>query len=305
MKGKLRYIGLVIMMLALVLTFAKTERPAKAESPYNSQPMALEPLELHAIKVQGWGGSDHTYLEADGVRIWDEDSDEGERHYLDIAPQIFWGSIEITLKEADSGINFGDDNLGRVRIYGSDYEKDNAVGYDGLLANFREDGAVYRLVYRVRPATKEEIGSTIRPSHASGKCLDTPAEQWAESGANLQQWDCGVYLNQIFRLKPAGSGYFMITGTFNNRHLCLDVEGNSTKNGALVQQYNCHGQDNQLWKLVNMGNGQFQIVSKRSNKCLDVAWDNEKYAHSNGARIQQWDCYGANQLNQLWKISWP
>lgn len=307
MKSKLRYIGLVITMLASVLVLSNTERSVKAESPYNSRPMVLELLELYADYVQNGGRTDETYLLAGGRRIWKKDSDPNQRHYLDsIPPLVFLNYIELALKEGDWGSP--DDLLGRVRVYGESYEWEIGHNKRGLELTFDRGSAQYILVYRVRPATKEESGATLRPSHASGKCLDAPWEQIRVSGANLQQWDCGadrVYVTQRFRLKPAGSGYFTITGTFSNGHLCLDVEGNSTANGAPVQQSNCHGQDNQLWKLVDMGNGKFQIVSKRSNKCLDVAWDNERYAHSNGARIQQWTCYGPDQLNQLWKIVQP
>lgn len=301
-----RWIGLLVALVVATLLGGAAGRPAAAESRYNAQPMVVELLELHANWVQGGSGTDETYILVDGNRVWARDSNRGDRHILNRLSFVFWNSIEITLKEEDWPSP--DDTLGRILIYGSDYELENTPGYGGVTKTFREDGAHYTIVYRVRPATREEIGSTLRPSHASGKCLDAPWEQFVVSGATLQQWDCGtdrIYLTQRFRLKPAGSGYYLITGTYNNRHLCLDVQGNSTENGAPVQQANCHGQDNQLWRLVDMGNGQFQIVSKRSSKCLDVAWDNDRYAHSNGARIQQWDCYGPNQLNQLWKIVQP
>lgn len=300
-----RWIGLVAAFIVAAVLGGVAGRPVAAENPYNARPMVAELLELYAFRVQGMGGADDTYLKADGVKIWGKESDEGERHYLDVPPLVFWGSIDITLMEEDSGLNGGDDTLGRLRIYGSDYERKYAQGYAGLLANFRQDDAVYHLVYRVRPATREEIGVSLRPAHDNDKCVDAPGPQWVVSGANLQQWHCYLFLNQLWRFKPAGPDYFLITGTYNNRHLCLDVEGNSTSNGALVQQSDCHGKDNQLWRLVDMGNGRFQIVSKRSQKCLDVAWDNDKYAYSNGARIQQWECYGPRQLNQLWEMVQP
>lgn len=39
------------------------------------------------------------------------------------------------------------------------------------------------------------------------------------------------------------------------------------------------------------------IVSARSQKCLDVHLGD---IYRNGAKVQQWDCYGMHQTNQLW-----
>ena len=306
LKRLLKYLY-VIAALAVLAVLGQQERIASAQSAYNNQPMVVELLELTARKVQGGSGTDETYLLADGKRIWKHDSDKGETHHLDgeIQPLVFWGYIDITLKEEDDWPS-GDDTLGTVRIRGEDYEQKIKPGYSGLDEYFRQDDANYMLIYRVRPATREEIGFNIIPKH-SGKCLDIPAPNWTKSGTSLQQWDCyGLgQLNQWWRLIPAGNGYYQIAGTYRNRHKCLDVEGYSTSNGASVKQYNCHGKSNQLWRLRYMGNGYYQIISKHSGKCLDVTWDSITHPNTNGARVQQWECIGSNQPNQLWRFLHP
>jgi len=80
---------------------------------------------------------------------------------------------------------------------------------------------------------------------------------------------------------------------------CLDITGVSQSNGALVQLYDC---------LPNQWNQQFylfepisslphvkQIVPRHSWKCLDVMGASQ----SDGAYIQQFDCLGISQNNQL------
>lgn len=46
------------------------------------------------------------------------------------------------------------------------------------------------------------------------------------------------------------------------------------------------------------GSGPQQIVAAHSGKCIDVA----EVSRAAGARIHQWDCLGAAQRNQLWRL---
>lgn len=302
MKRLIKYFCLILTIAVLTVLSGAQGHTASAQSNYDAQPMVVELLELHANWVQGGSGTDETYLLADGKRIWKRDSDKGEIHYLNnIQPLVFWEYIDITLKEEDDWLNGGDDTFGKVRIRGAEYGQNNTPSFSGLTASFTQDGANYTLVYKVRPATREEIGFNMRLKH-SGKCLETPGPQWTESGAILQQWDCNGNLNQWWRLIPAGDGYYQIAGTFRNRYKCLDLAGYSNSNGAYIKQYNCHGKDNQLWRLRDMGNGYYQIISKHSGKCLDIAWN---VVSKNGGQIYQWECYGPTNSNQLWKLTSP
>jgi len=173
----------------------------------------------------------------------------------------------------------------------------NPLVFSGNGSTFEVSTSVDRLSH---------YGVNLRPMH-SGKCIDIHAPQWTENGARVQQWQClGAHqANQLFTLIPAGDGYYQITGTYGNDHKCLDVKDDSNSNGATVHQWECRGfgKDNQLWRLHDMGDGYYQIISKSSGRCLDVAWENVTYVHSNGARIQQWECYGGQ--NQLWKVVSP
>jgi hypothetical protein len=44
----------------------------------------------------------------------------------------------------------------------------------------------------------------------------------------------------------------------------------------------------------------FQVVARHSGKCLDV--NGGPGATGNGVKVQQWDCLGAGQTNQLWRL---
>lgn len=44
---------------------------------------------------------------------------------------------------------------------------------------------------------------------------------------------------------------------------------------------------------------QLNLISGHSGQCLDVAWEE---VNKNGARVQQWTCYGVKQKNQIWHL---
>ena len=48
------------------------------------------------------------------------------------------------------------------------------------------------------------------------------------------------------------------------------------------------------------GQDSFQIVAAHSNKCLDVTGGTG--ATANGISVQQWDCLGTSQTNQIWRM---
>jgi ricin-type beta-trefoil lectin protein len=94
----------------------------------------------------------------------------------------------------------------------------------------------------------------------------------------------------VYQIRPYGSGK------------CLDVTDVSYSNGAYLQLYDCLGptQNNQLFYFSKVGgttfNYQIKVVS--SGKCLDV----RDMSLSAGARIQQYDCIGYGQTNQIFQM---
>ena len=84
---------------------------------------------------------------------------------------------------------------------------------------------------------------------------------------------------------------------------CLDAKAQELgRNGTGMQLWDCYGaqQLNQLWYLANPSGGyDYQIRSWYDDRCLDADWQT---IGSNGTKVQLWDCYGAQQRNQLWQI---
>src|SRR5260370_282048 len=89
----------------------------------------------------------------------------------------------------------------------------------------------------------------------------------------------------------------------SNSSSCAEVNGASKDNGAAVAIWTCGGVavTNQLWSLVPvstpLGNG-YTVVSQNSGACLDVS----NVSLADGALLQQWQCIGASQLNQIWQL---
>src|SRR6185503_8581283 len=56
----------------------------------------------------------------------------------------------------------------------------------------------------------------------SGKCADV-INNSSFPGAQIQQWDCGSRVNQLWQPLSAGNGYFLLQGYRSG--LCLNVQG--------------------------------------------------------------------------------
>jgi hypothetical protein len=84
-----------------------------------------------------------------------------------------------------------------------------------------------------------------------------------------------------------------------NSSKCVDITGVSYANGAYAQLYDClgGGQYNQLFffDLVPGTSDRYQIKAEHSGKCLDVTG----VSQDPGARLQQYDCLGYTQTNQI------
>jgi hypothetical protein len=83
---------------------------------------------------------------------------------------------------------------------------------------------------------------------------------------------------------------------------CLDITGVSQANGALAQMYTCLGnqQYNQVFYFwaVEGSADRYQITPAHSWKCLDI----QGVSHADGARVQQYDCLGVSQENQVFDV---
>jgi Ricin-type beta-trefoil lectin domain-like len=114
-----------------------------------------------------------------------------------------------------------------------------------------------------------------------------------------------VMLGGLVALAPAPASAAALFGPYQLRlsddtSKCVDITGVSQANGAYAQLYDCLGAqqyNQQFYFYAVSGLFQvYQIVAVHSGKCLDV----EGASQSAGARIQQYDCLGYGQTNQLW-----
>lgn len=84
---------------------------------------------------------------------------------------------------------------------------------------------------------------------------------------------------------------------------CMDVKDVSYANGAAIQLWDCLGgtQYNQVFYLVQNPSNPWlvQIRASHSGKCLDV----RDVSQSPGATLQQWDCLGWGQTNQVFAMT--
>lgn len=95
---------------------------------------------------------------------------------------------------------------------------------------------------------------------------------------------------------------YPVTNNLNGR--CLDAAWEHIgSNGTPVVLWDCYGpgQSNQQWyfRPVHHYYPEYQIVNKASGRCLDASWH---WQGVNGTPIVLWDCYGPNQLNQIWYV---
>jgi hypothetical protein len=87
---------------------------------------------------------------------------------------------------------------------------------------------------------------------------------------------------------------------------CLDAKAEQLgRNGTEIQLWDCYGsgQLNQLWfKYIPGGTYRMQLRSRYDGRCLDADWQTIGSNGTNGTKVQLWDCYGAQQRNQLWYL---
>ena len=99
----------------------------------------------------------------------------------------------------------------------------------------------------------------------------------------------------IFKIE---NGYQLVAEHSNK---CLDVSEKSMVNGAAALQWECGDpatRQNQVFTAVPSPNspGDYELVARHSNKCLDVTGASQ----GTGTAVQQYECLGWNQTNQVW-----
>jgi peptidyl-Lys metalloendopeptidase len=122
--------------------------------------------------------------------------------------------------------------------------------------------------------------------------------QWRVRAVFPQQGD---YVSSVSNYHPfeVKSGYRLV-----NRHSdkCMSLSGNNGGNGMAILQWDCSGNpspgDGQVFTLYPLGGGDFNIVINSTGKCVDVAG----VSQADGAYVQQWDCLGPGQRNQVWHV---
>ncbi|MFE7129898.1 RICIN domain-containing protein [Streptomyces sp. NPDC057638] len=111
-----------------------------------------------------------------------------------------------------------------------------------------------------------------------------------------QRWDIAWVYTQA-------GGYYELRGATSG--LCLDADwGSIGTNGTRMQVWNCVGpaQTNQHWRMRPVTNlpNTYQITVETNNRCLD---GHLQTIDQNPGRVQLWDCLGAGQINQHWRIA--
>lgn len=141
----------------------------------------------------------------------------------------------------------------------------------------------------------------------TGMCLTVAAEAGDANGASVIQLPCTNPLSdaQLWYLQRFANGDGQLVNLLHEK--CLDVPAADVfMNGTKLWVWDCMGprQLNQLWSIqVIYGSSDTYparaFVSRASGKCIDVP---AEFKNDVGAQIQQWDCYGAQQWNQLWRL---
>jgi hypothetical protein len=135
---------------------------------------------------------------------------------------------------------------------------------------------------------KVQDGVLIKPRH-SDLCMDVEGG-WFADGVRVMQGGCHGEANQVFTLRPKGSGeYLEIIARHSGK--CLDVGWASQNDGEQIVQHGCNGGSNEAFREAWWADTPYtSYVAQHSGKCLDVAG-----ASLGWAPIQQWTCNGVLQ----------
>jgi Ricin-type beta-trefoil lectin domain len=121
--------------------------------------------------------------------------------------------------------------------------------------------------------------------------------QWRVRTVLPQQ---GTFAESVsdYRGFAIGFGYRLVN---RGSRLCLTISQNSPANGSPIIQWPCFAGgpgDGQVVTLIPMGGGWSEIAFNSTGKCLDVTGASV----ADNVHLQEWDCLGAAQPNQLWQL---
>lgn len=160
----------------------------------------------------------------------------------------------------------------------------------------------FQPLFWTKPGAIQSANAVNFVAYHSNKCLDV-AGQDIKDGALMQQRTCinADAKSQVYSIRRMGYYYQIVA---NHSGKCLEVTGGSSDNGINVIQSSCATsvRKHQLWIARPVGSN-FQFIAAHSGKCLEVRKDQQVML--SGAAVQQWDCLGFRQTNQLWHIALP
>lgn len=141
----------------------------------------------------------------------------------------------------------------------------------------------------------------------TGMCLTVAEEYGDANGTPVIQVPCTNPLSeaQLWYFQIFANGDGQLVNLLHDK--CLDVPAADVfMNGTKLWVWDCMGprQMNQFWSIqvIYGSSGAYPartFVSRASGKCIDVP---AEFKNEIGTQVQQWDCYGAQQWNQLWRL---
>jgi hypothetical protein len=132
--------------------------------------------------------------------------------------------------------------------------------------------------------------------------------EYANWGVSVGNWRVRTVFPKGESLEESVSGYQYFTIKSGYRFVwrhsgkCMSLSGNKAANGTAIIQWECSAfpspGDGQVFTLVPMGGGYNEVKINSTGKCVDVTGAGT----ADAVPLQEWDCLGANQANQLWKV---
>jgi Ca2+-binding RTX toxin-like protein len=152
--------------------------------------------------------------------------------------------------------------------------------------------------------------------NGSWQTMSTAQRTLSNGHYDVSYWGVGVGQWRVRAVFPASQGRYAYSESSYHpfevksgyrlvaRHSgkCMSLSGNSATNGTAILQWDCSPSpspgDGQVFTLVPFGNGDYELKINSTGKCVDVS----NVSTADGAALQEYDCLGAAQANQLWKV---
>lgn len=145
--------------------------------------------------------------------------------------------------------------------------------------------------------------------------MSTAQRTLSNGGYDVAYWGVGVGQWRVRAVFPEQGDYASSESDYHefevksgyrfvNRHSdkCMSLSGNNGANGTAILQWDCSGSpnpgDGQVFTIYPLGGGDFYLLINSTGKCVDVTG----VSQADGTFLQQWDCLGAGQRNQVWHV---